>query len=133
MGRKKMTPEIPAEGSTDAVTPEAPKFNKSARIRELADLGRTAKEIKQSLDADGIETSLPTIYTVMNAYKKAKAGGAPDPKKGPKAKPTAAPAPQGHENNGRISVEDAQALVGIAWKNGGLDSAINVLQAMRKV
>lgn len=53
---------------------EAVKFNKSARIRELVDSGLGAKEIKQSLDADGHETTINTVYTAIANYKKSKAG-----------------------------------------------------------
>src|ERR1700704_3445488 len=100
MGRKKMVAEVPS----------APvKINKSARIRELHDSGRSAKEIKQSLDADGHETTINTIYTAIANYKKSKekkGGGMDSGGKAPAPRAAAAPAPAAPTYAGRFSLQD---------------------------
>lgn len=129
MGRKKMTSsEAPAAENTTAPV----KFNKSARIRELFDAGRSAKEIKQNLDADGHATTINTIYTAIANYKKAKAGGGA---KKTSAAPNAAAAPArpsgGSSIGGRFSLQDIQNISELAKAAGGYDTLIALLQAMK--
>ncbi len=131
MGRKRMTPAEPPTEGTAAPTAETPKYNRSARIRELWNNGvKDAKQILASLKADGDETNIGIIYTSISKIKKDEGGGAPAPKK--RTAPVAPAQSAVHIGNG-ISLLDLEAL-GVIVKNvGGFDNAIRVLQALKEL